>query len=100
MRKGDLVYGWGVAAAAWGASRQPSEAAVFLRDDGTANIACATQDIGTGTYTVLAQVVRDKVGIPIERIEVALGDQFSGTRTDLWRLLGHGECTSCCRSRG
>jgi xanthine dehydrogenase YagR molybdenum-binding subunit len=74
MRKGDLVYGWGVAAAAWGASRQPSEATVFLRDDGTASIACATQDIGTGTYTVLAQVVGDKVGIPIERIEVTLGD--------------------------
>jgi xanthine dehydrogenase YagR molybdenum-binding subunit len=34
----------------------------------------ATQDIGTGTYTVFAQVVHDKIGVPLDRIDVFLGD--------------------------
>lgn len=77
MRKpgdNDVVLGWGMAAASWGAWRGPCEANVQLKDDGTARVSCATQDIGTGTYTVFAQVVSDKTGIPVERIEVVLGD--------------------------
>ncbi len=73
MRRGDLVLGWGTAAASWGAWRGPCSATVSLRDDGTARASCATQDIGTGTYTVFAQVVSDKTGVPVEKIEVVLG---------------------------
>jgi xanthine dehydrogenase YagR molybdenum-binding subunit len=73
MRKGDLVLGWGVACASWGASRGVSETAVRLRSDGTAQVISGTQDIGTGTYTVMAQVVSDKTGIPVEKIDVLLG---------------------------
>ncbi len=74
MRKGDLILGWGVACASWGAGRGVSEAAVSLCSDGTARASCGTQDIGTGTYTVMAQVVSDKTGIPVEKINVVLGD--------------------------
>jgi len=74
MRKGDLILGWGVACASWGAGRGISEAAVSLCNDGTARVSCGTQDIGTGTYTVIAQVVSDKTGIPIDQINVVLGD--------------------------
>lgn len=74
MRKGDLILGWGVACASWGAGRGVSETAVSLRSDGTARVSSGTQDIGTGTYTVMAQVVSDKTGIPIEKINVVLGD--------------------------
>lgn len=70
----DVVLGWGVAAASWGAWRGSCEATVQLRDDGTARTSCATQDIGTGTYTIFAQVVSDKTGIPVEKIDVVLGD--------------------------
>ena len=45
-----------------------------LRDDGTARVSSATQDIGTGTYTVLARIVFEKTSIPHEKIEVVLGD--------------------------
>ena len=45
-----------------------------LRDDGSARVACGTQDIGTGTYTILAQLVADKTGVPLNKIEVVLGD--------------------------
>ncbi len=73
MRKGDLILGWGVAAASWGANRGVSEAAVRLRSDGTARVSSGSQDIGTGTYTVVAQIVSDKTGIPVSKIEVVLG---------------------------
>ncbi len=73
MRKGDLVLGWGVAAASWGASRGTCEASVSLRCDGTARVSCGTQDIGTGTYTVIAQVLQDKTGIPAAKVDVVLG---------------------------
>ena len=74
MRHGDAVLGWGVAAASWGAGRGACQVNVILKDDGTARASCATQDIGTGTYTVFAQIVSDKTGIPVEKIEVVLGD--------------------------
>ena len=74
MRKGDLILGWGVAVASWGAGRGNSEASVSLCSDGTARVSSATQDIGTGTYTIMAQIVSDKTGIPISKIEVVLGD--------------------------
>jgi xanthine dehydrogenase YagR molybdenum-binding subunit len=73
MRKGDLILGWGVAAASWGANRGVCDATVDLRSDGTAHVSCGTQDIGTGTYTVIAQVVSDKTGIPVNKVNVVLG---------------------------
>src|SRR5262249_53249040 len=51
-----------------------AEATVQLRDDGTARVACGTQDIGTGTYTILAQLAAQKCGVPLDKVEVALGD--------------------------
>jgi xanthine dehydrogenase YagR molybdenum-binding subunit len=74
MRSGDLILGWGVACASWGAGRGVSQATVTLRDDGTARAGSATQDIGTGTYTIVAQIVSDRTGIPIGKIDVVLGD--------------------------
>jgi xanthine dehydrogenase YagR molybdenum-binding subunit len=74
MKKDGLILGWGVAGCSWIAERMGTEAGVDLRDDGTARVSCATQDIGTGTYTVLSQIVADKCGIPHDKIEVVLGD--------------------------
>ena len=74
MKKDGLTLGWGVAGCSWIAERMGTEAGVDLRDDGTARVSCATQDIGTGTYTVLSQIVSDKTGIPHDKIEVVLGD--------------------------
>jgi xanthine dehydrogenase YagR molybdenum-binding subunit len=74
MRKGDLILGWGVAGASWGAGRRGSEATVVMKDDGTVQVSSATQDIGTGTYTVMAQIVSDRTGIPVRKIDVVLGD--------------------------
>jgi xanthine dehydrogenase YagR molybdenum-binding subunit len=74
MKQDGLVLGWGMAGAAWVAARFPAEATIQLRDDGTARVACGTQDIGTGTYTILAQLAADMTGVPLDKVEVALGD--------------------------
>jgi xanthine dehydrogenase YagR molybdenum-binding subunit len=74
MRRDGLILGWGMAGCAWIAARFPAKADVQLRDDGTARVACGTQDIGTGTYTILAQLASEKTGVPIDKVEVALGD--------------------------
>ncbi|MEP6767220.1 MAG: molybdopterin cofactor-binding domain-containing protein, partial [Acidobacteriota bacterium] len=74
MKRDGLTLGWGTAACSWGAGRFPAEATVQLRSDGTARVACGTQDIGTGTYTILAQLTSQKTGVPLDKIEVALGD--------------------------
>ena len=74
MKRDGLILGWGMAGCAWIAARFAAAANVELRDDGTARVACATQDIGTGTYTNLAQLASHKTGVPLEKIEVALGD--------------------------
>ena len=60
----------------------PADATVQLRDDGTVRVACGTQDIGTGTYTILAQLASQKTGVPLDKIEVALGDTLLAGRAD------------------
>src|SRR5262249_30387916 len=74
MQRDGLTLGWGMAGCAWVAARFPVEAGVQLRDDRTARVACGTQDIGTGTYTILAQLAAEKTGVPLDKVEVALGD--------------------------
>ena len=74
MRKGDAILGWGMGGCSWIAARFAAEARVELHANGSARVAIGTQDIGTGTYTVLAQLVAETTGIPIERITVELGD--------------------------
>jgi xanthine dehydrogenase YagR molybdenum-binding subunit len=74
MKRDGVTLGWGVAGAAWMAERVAAAATVEMRDDGSARVASATQDIGTGTYTVLAAVTAEKLGITPETVQVDLGD--------------------------
>ncbi len=74
MRDGDKLIGWGTATATYPANRMPTEALVRILADGSAVVQCGTQDIGTGTYTILAQVAADELGLPVQRIKVEIGD--------------------------
>jgi len=74
MKRDALTLGWGMAGCSWVAARFSAAASVQLRDDGTARVASATQDIGTGMYTILAQLASQKTGVPLAKVEVALGD--------------------------
>lgn len=74
MRRDGMIVGWGMAGASWMAKRLAAESTVTFLDDGRVRIACGTQDIGTGTYTVLAQMVADMTGMDIGAIHVQIGD--------------------------
>jgi xanthine dehydrogenase YagR molybdenum-binding subunit len=74
MKRDGLTLGWGMAGCSWQAARFPCQANVELRDDGTARVSCATQDIGTGTYTIVAQLAAEKLGLPLDKVEAVLGD--------------------------
>lgn len=74
MTRGNEILGWGMATCNWPATRHNADVRVSLLADGTARASCATQDIGTGTYTVFANVVASRTGIPVDKIQVLLGD--------------------------
>ena len=74
MKRDGLTIGWGMATCSWGAMRSDAQATVEIQRDGTMSVTTATQDIGTGTYTVLALVASEATGIPLDKIDVGLGD--------------------------
>lgn len=74
MRRDDKIFGWGLAGASWVALRLPCIAVVEFHADGRVSVRSGTQDIGTGTYTIFAQAVHEKTGVPLDRIDVILGD--------------------------
>jgi xanthine dehydrogenase YagR molybdenum-binding subunit len=74
MRRDGKILGWGMAAASWGAFRFGASASAEFCANGRICVRSATQDIGTGTYTVFAQVIHEKTGVPLDRIDVYLGD--------------------------
>src|SRR3982074_3806756 len=71
---GRWLVGMGMAAPARGRSIELSEANVRLDPDGIATVRMAMTDIGTGTYTILAQIAAEMLGLPMERGRVELGD--------------------------
>jgi len=74
MREGDTILGWGVAACTWMAERFSAEANVTLFNNGTVQVASGTQDIGTGTYTVIAQMTAGLAGVDVDAVKVVIGD--------------------------
>ncbi|MDB5694514.1 MAG: xanthine dehydrogenase [Sphingomonas bacterium] len=84
VREGDWLIGIGMAASLRGNFTVNAEARVRLAADGRATVECDMTDIGTGTYTILAQVAGEMLGLPVDRVDVRLGD------TDLPPSAGSG----------
>ncbi|PWE79634.1 aldehyde oxidase [Bradyrhizobium sp. SUTN9-2] len=74
MRDGKELVGWGMATGVWEALQMPVAVRIVLTANGHAEVSCAASDIGTGTYTIVAQVAADALGLPIENISVRLAD--------------------------
>jgi len=78
---GPLKTGIGVAAGTWGGGGKGSEAEAQINPDGTVEIRCGTQDLGTGARTVVAIVAAEAFGLRPDQIKVKIGDTnlpFSG----------------------
>jgi xanthine dehydrogenase YagR molybdenum-binding subunit len=74
MRDGSELVGWGMATGIWEALQMEAAVRIVLTANGHAEVACAFSDIGTGTYTIMAQVAADLLGLPLEAVTVRLGD--------------------------
>lgn len=73
-REGEWLVGMGVASAARTNMLQKSSAKVSIGPDGIATVATDMTDIGTGTYTILAQIAGELLGLPLSHVRVELGD--------------------------
>jgi xanthine dehydrogenase YagR molybdenum-binding subunit len=76
---GPWKHGIGLASQIWyGGGGPPSYAWIRLGADGRAQVVTAMQDIGTGTRTAMAQIAAEELGIPVEHVQVSLGDSARG----------------------
>ncbi|WP_456634296.1 xanthine dehydrogenase family protein molybdopterin-binding subunit [Bradyrhizobium sp. USDA 10063] len=76
MRDGKTLVGWGMASGVWEALQMPVAVRIVMTANGHAAVSCAASDIGTGTYTIMAQVAADSLGLPIENITIHLADSM------------------------
>ena len=74
MREGRYLIGMGMATAVYPVNHFPSSARVRILRDGTAIAESSTHDLGTGTYTVLTQIACETLGLPVEKVQVIIGD--------------------------
>ena len=73
-REGNKLIGYGMATANYGAGRRPSSAVVRFLPNGRVFVGVGTQDLGTGTYTILAQTAADTLFMDPALVDVKLGD--------------------------
>jgi xanthine dehydrogenase YagR molybdenum-binding subunit len=74
MRDGRILVGMGMATATYPARQDTASATARLTPDGRAVVLAGSQDLGTGTYTVMTQIAADALGLPMDRIHFDLGD--------------------------
>jgi xanthine dehydrogenase YagR molybdenum-binding subunit len=73
-REGDWWVGYGMASATYPAMRVNAKASARLLANGYAEVRSATQDLGTGTYTIMTQIAADELGLPMDHVDFDLGD--------------------------
>jgi xanthine dehydrogenase YagR molybdenum-binding subunit len=71
---GDELIGVGMATAVYPANQSPSAAAVRFFPGGSALVTVAAHDMGTGTYTIMAQIAAEILGLRADKVRVELGD--------------------------
>jgi xanthine dehydrogenase YagR molybdenum-binding subunit len=74
VRDGDWLIGMGVASAYRGAPVTKSAARVRLDGRGVVTVETDMTDIGTGSYTIIAQTAAEMMGVPLDRVVVRLGE--------------------------
>ncbi|HEX4454116.1 MAG TPA: xanthine dehydrogenase family protein molybdopterin-binding subunit [Kofleriaceae bacterium] len=74
MRDGHELVGYGMATATYPANQWPASARATWRPDGTYLVQSGTQDLGTGTYTVMTQIAADELGVTTDKVTFELGD--------------------------
>ena len=74
MRDGPLLVGWGMGGGVWDATQQKAVAKASLDANGHLTVSSGTNEIGTGTYTIMTQIAAEYMGLPLEAVTFVLGD--------------------------
>jgi xanthine dehydrogenase YagR molybdenum-binding subunit len=74
QRDGEWLVGWGCASSMFPTHIAPASARVRLSRDGRATVQTGIHDVGTGASTVVAQTAAERLGVPVDRVSVELGD--------------------------
>lgn len=74
VRDGRWLVGYGMAAAIRGNFLLPAKCSFSVDADGVITVRQGMTDIGTGTYTVLAQIAAETLGVPLGQVRVEIGD--------------------------
>ena len=74
MTEGDWLVGYGCATTCYPTQMAPAAARVRLQRDGHVRVEIAGHEIGNGAYTVIGQAAAEKLGVPVEKVSVFIGD--------------------------
>ncbi len=72
--KGPVKRGLGIGVCTWGGAGHASKALVHINPDGVVEVEIGSQDLGTGTRTIIGMVAAETFGIPIANVRVKIGD--------------------------
>ena len=90
VKQGKEVIGMGMATATYSANRSAAMAMVRFEPNGRITVASGSQDLGTGTYTIMAQVAAATLDLPIEMIDARLGDTDLPKSAGIWWFAERG----------
>ena len=71
---GPVKRGLGVSLHTWGGGGHSSNCACTIHPDGSVEVALASQDLGTGTRTVIGIAAAETFGLPLEAVKINIGD--------------------------
>jgi len=94
VREGRWLIGHGVASAFRNSPVMKSGARVKLSSDGKVTVETDMTDIGTGSYTIIAQTAAEMMGVPLDRVDVRLGDSAFPTSAGSGGQWGANSSTS------
>lgn len=69
-----IKRGLGVGVCTWGGAGHAATVMCKIHPDGAVEAEVGSQDLGTGTRTILAQVVAETMGLPLSAVKPSLGD--------------------------
>jgi xanthine dehydrogenase YagR molybdenum-binding subunit len=70
---GSVKRGLGIGLAAWGGMGHASQCRTVINADGSVSVEIGTQDLGTGTRTIITQVAAETLGLPMSQVKLVIG---------------------------
>ena len=86
-KSGSIARGLGLSIHNWGGRGHACECDVAIHPDGSVDVKMGTQDLGTGTRTVITVVAAETMGLPVEAIHLQIGDSQYPAGGRLGRII-------------